>query len=551
MSKDPTDLPNFDDLSDTTELDLTDLPLFRDSSPAVSDTTNPTPRSSETTTATRSASALAGPVQSPKPAPAVGEVIQLRPATPPPPPMPPPTPAPAPAPSAASTKIALDWKQVAMFRGQASDQLTAVMRDDRSMSKEAMRERGRQIILDLLQSEAEQRLSEGDEAWPMDVQEAMSQAIFDALFGLGRLEPLVRDDSLENILITGHDTVHVERTDGMLIKVDPVADSDEELTDFLSFTASRSESNAREFSSAKPRLHMRLDGGSRLAAAAWTTARPSVVIRRHRLRKINLGDLIDRNMITPVMASFLDAAVKARKSIVVAGPQGAGKTTLVRALCAAINPWEAIGTFETEFELHLHELPEIHPIVHAWEARPGTGEVGPDGRQAGEFTLDEALFDSFRFNLSRQIVGEVRGKEVWAMIKAMESGTGSISTTHAGNAEGAVRKLVTCAMEGGPHITRELATSKLAETVDLVVQVHLQTVPEGQDVWRRDRWVSEIIAISPGEHAKGYATTHVFTPNPVGGPAVPATLPEELRALQEYGFDLTTYLGEASTDGGA
>ena len=118
------------------------------------------------------------------------------------------------------------------------------------------------------------------------------------------------------------------------------------------------------------------------------------------------------------------------RSIVVAGAQGAGKTTLVRALCAEIDAMEAIGTFETEYELHLHELGR-HKVVHAWEARPGSGERGADGRQAGEFTLDEALVDSFRFNLSRQIVGEVRGKEIWAMIKAMESGTGSISTTHA------------------------------------------------------------------------------------------------------------------------
>ena len=82
---------------------------------------------------------------------------------------------------------------------------------------------------------------------------------------------------------------------------------------------------------------------------------------------------------------------------------------------------------EPPFELHLHELPDVHPIVHAWEARPGSGERGPDGRQAGEFSLDEALYDSFRFNLSRQIVGEVRGREVLAMIKAMESGATRVS----------------------------------------------------------------------------------------------------------------------------
>ncbi|MFE5339686.1 ATPase, T2SS/T4P/T4SS family, partial [Isoptericola sp. NPDC056578] len=227
---------------------------------------------------------------------------------------------------------------------------------------------------------------------------------------------------------------------------------------------------------------------------------------------------------------------------------GAGKTTMVRALCSEFESHEKIGTFETEFELHLHELPELHPIVTAWEARPGSGEVAADGSQAGQYTLDEALYDSFRFNLSRQIVGEVRGKEVWAMIKAMESGTGSISTTHAANGDAAIRKLVTCAMEAGPHVTRDLATSKLAETIDLVVQVHLKTTKLGDEKWRRQRWVSEIVHITPGEEVKGYASTNIFTPNPAGGPALPAIIPEDLAGeLEEYGFDYDGFL--ASTQG--
>ena len=118
------------------------------------------------------------------------------------------------------------------------------------------------------------------------------------------------------------------------------------------------------------------------------------------------------------------------------------------------------------------------------------------------------------------------------------------STTHAGNGEGAIRKLVTCAMEAGPHVTKELATSKLAETVDLVVQVHLETVPLADGKWRRSRWVSEIVHVAPGEAAKGYAVTHVFRPNPAGGPALPGTLPDELRALEEHGFDINAYLAE-------
>lgn len=451
-------------------------------------------------------------------------------------------------PAPGESSVQVDWQQVAVFRAQASERLVQELGEDRGKNLDAEKEVGREIIRKILDDAVADKLHDGEAAWSSAEQEALAKAIFDALFGLGRLQPLVDDDDVENIIISGAENVWVETTSGELIRKNPVASSDKELLDELAFIATRSESNARTFTSAHPRLHMRLDGGSRLAAAAWVTARPSVVIRRHRLRQISLEDLVARDMITPVMASFLGAAIRARKSVVVAGPQGAGKTTMVRALCAQIPRHEAIGTFETEFELHLHELPEVHEIVHAWEARPGSGEVGPDGRAAGEFGLDEALYDSFRFNLSRQIVGEVRGAEVWAMIKAMESGAGSISTTHAADGEAAVRKLVTCAMEAGAHVTRELATSKLAETIDLIVQVTLQTTDEGDGRWRRRRWASEIVHVAPGEQVKGYSTTHVFKPNPGGGPAIPGTLPDELRELEQHGFDLTNFLAQSGQE---
>jgi pilus assembly protein CpaF len=440
----------------------------------------------------------------------------------------------------------INWQEVALLRAQASDQLSAAVGEDRTMDPDAEREFGRSIIQELIQTTAADRLHDGKQPWSLPEQDALAEAVFHALFGLGRLQPLVDDDTVENVIIIGADNVWLEKTDGTLVRTAPVADSDQELLDFLAFVASRSEASARSFSSVNPRLHMRLDGGARLAAAAWVTAQPSIVIRRHRLVRVTLADLVGRGMLTSTQATFLRAAVLARKSIVVAGAQGAGKTTLVRALCSEIPPHEAIGTFETEFELHLHELRDIHPIVHAWEARPGSGEIGADGRPAGEFTIDEALYDSFRFNLSRQIVGEVRGPEIWAMIKAMESGAGSISTTHAADAEAAIRKLVTCAMEAGPHVTKELATSKLAETVDIIVQVNLQTVPGAgeRQQWHRSRWVSEIIHVTPGEAVKGYATTHVFRPNPAGGPGLPGTLPDELRSLEWFGFDLPAYLAD-------
>ncbi|MGN6780905.1 MAG: CpaF family protein [Marmoricola sp.] len=442
------------------------------------------------------------------------------------------------APPAASNEV--DWALVAALRAQASEQLSQTIAADRArLDKDAQQELGRSIVLDLIESAMADAAKAGEGAWSPARQQATAQAVFDSLFRLGRLQPLVDDDRIENIIIVGFDRVRLELIDGTVVEGPPVADSDHELIDFLVFLASRSEVNARSFSEAQPRLHLRLDGGARLAAAAWVTPRPSVVIRRHRLMHVTLDDLVAREMMTPIAASFLRAAVRARKSIVVAGAQGAGKTTLVRALCAEIDEMEAIGTFETEYELHLHEV-RPNQIVHAWEARPGSGERGPDGRQAGEFTLDEALVDSFRFNLSRQIVGEVRGKEIWAMIKAMESGTGSISTTHASDAVAAVRKLVTCAMEAGPHITQGLATSKLAATVDLIVQLTMETTPVPGGA-RRTRRVAEIIALAPGEKDPGYATTHVFTPD-ASGVAVPDVLPDEYRDLAHHGFDLSAYL---------
>ncbi|MFL6108049.1 MAG: CpaF family protein [Marmoricola sp.] len=436
----------------------------------------------------------------------------------------------------------LDWSLVSALRAQASEQLSQAVAADRGrLDKVAQEELGRTIVLDLIETTVADRVNAGMTTLPGAEQDGLARAVFDSLFRLGRLQPLVDDDRVENIIITGHDNVLLELTDGSLVDGPPVADSDEELIDFLVFLASRSEVNARGFSEAQPRLHLRLDGGSRLAAAAWVTPRPSIVIRRHRLMEVTLDDLVTRQMLSPVAASFLRAAVRARKSIVVSGSQGAGKTTLVRALCAEIDPLEAIGTFETEYELHLHELGR-HRIVHPWEARPGSGERGPDGRMAGEFTLDDALVDSFRFNLSRQIVGEVRGKEVWAMIKAMESGTGSISTTHAADAVAAIRKLVTCAMEAGPSVTHALATSKLAATIDVIVHLDLRTVTDGGRSTRRRR-VAEIIALDPGERETGYATTHVFAPD-LDGSAVPAVLPDAYRALAAYGFDLNTYLAQ-------
>nr|WP_269812895.1 ATPase, T2SS/T4P/T4SS family [Ornithinimicrobium sediminis] len=435
----------------------------------------------------------------------------------------------------------VDWELVASLRQQTADRLSQEGQPTGEEDRGAQQERGRVIITDLLHQEATERLRAGETAWEPEVQEALARAVFDAVFGLGRLQPLVDDPQVENIMIFGHDQVTVELTGGKQVAAAPVADSDEELVDFLMFVASRSEVNARSFSPSHPELHLRLDGGARLAAQAWVTPRPQVVIRRHRLTQVSLDDLVALGTLSGVAASFLAAVVRSGRSVVVSGAQGAGKTTMVRALCHEIPKYEVIGTFETEYELHLHEMRDRHPYVFAWEARPGSGEVGPDGQRAGAFSLDQALHGSFRMNLNRQIVGEVRGPEAAAMLKAMQSGSGSISTTHAAHAVGAVEKLVTCVMESGQHATHEFALRAVASGVDVVVHVTKQTHPGPDGSAQVSRFVSQIIAVALGEEQTGYAVTHVFTADPGATVASPDVLPDEYRDLARFGFDLAGF----------
>jgi len=448
----------------------------------------------------------------------------------------------------------VDWELVAQYRAEISSRLTARLdKEGGRITDETREQLGVEIIEELVKTEAESMVSAGRQPWSAKQEKALKDALFDALFGLGRLQPLVDDDTVENIIIIarGAGSVWLEKTDGTLVAGPAVADSEDELREFLADLGARQN---RPFTEARPSLHLRLPGGSRLAAASWVTANTSVVIRRHRLIEVSMDEMVyEREACGPVLADFLAACVRAGKSIVVSGVQGSGKTTWVRALCSCIPAWEMIGTFETEFELHLHELVERHPIVHAWEHRPGSGEVGIDGRQAGLFTLEEAIHDSFRFALDRQIVGEVRGPEVWNMLKAMESGPGSISTTHARSADHTIEKLVSCAMEMGPQVTRELAISKLAAAIDIVMYLRSEVVDHGNGTFRKRRWVEEVLVVEPSPDAtRGYSTDAVFAPSSTGQAVATGRLTDRLaHELARHGFDLEAYKTEAAAHDGA
>lgn len=427
-----------------------------------------------------------------------------------------------------------DMSVVREVRRIVADRLAERLQTQHVDSPGARRELARSLVAAELSERGREQVRRGEDPWPIDLEMATSRAVMAALFGLGRLQPLIEDPAVENIEVDGHDTVWVSYADGRDERVPPIADSDAELIEILQLLAARTGNAERTFSSAHPALHLRLEDGSRLAAVAWTTPKPHVVIRRHRVRDVDLDDLIGLGTLDTALALFLQAAVRAGKNIVVTGLQNAGKTTLIRALANEFAPMERFATIEKEYELHLHDLPHRHPRVVALEAREGSAEKDGSGRRAGEITLSDLVVDALRLNLRRIIVGEVRGPEVLPMLEAMSTGDGSLCTLHSRSAQHAVDRIVTLCLSAGVSMTDTFAYRLLAGSVDLFV--HIELLDDTATGGRRHRFVSQVVEIVGLGETTRPATTTVFGPG-ADGRAVPLHRPQCLSDLVRVGFD--------------
>jgi Flp pilus assembly CpaF family ATPase len=419
----------------------------------------------------------------------------------------------------------LDWRVVRQLRDVVVDRLSASR-----VPQAHQRERGREIIQRTVASWVQEQIASGSRP-ASSYTTLLQEAIFDSVFQLGRLQSLLRPD-VENIEIHGCDTTWLRMQSGELVRGPGVADSDEELVAELQFLASRA---GRSLSASHPRLHMELPDGSRLAAVIATTRRPQVVIRRHLLQRATVEDLVTKRALTPALAAFLSAAVRAKRNIVVCGGQNSGKTTLIRSLAGLIPPHERWATAEQEYELHLDKLRQ-HPHLVSFQAREGGSEIGADGRAAGEVSLQEIVRDSLRMNLSRILVGEVRGSEVIPMLDAMSTGDGgSMCTLHARSAPDAVERLVVLCGRYG--VTPEVAYRWIAGSVDLIV--HLQMWDESAVGGGRTRFVSQVSEIvGMGEGGRPAINT-LFqgqgnTPEAVPTGIAPQCAPE----LRRNGFDM-------------
>ncbi|NQE90225.1 CpaF family protein [Nocardia terpenica] len=425
----------------------------------------------------------------------------------------------------------------------ASDELTALLRERAGERETPMphgeqeiRGLGRDIIARLVEDEIRTEINDGEQTVTGDQREALAKSVEDYMFGLGPIQSLVDEPEVTDIVINGSH-VRVLFPDGRFEARPPIADSDQEIIEWLVTVAQRAPGGGRPFSPVSPHLRLDLPGHIRLSAMAWTVPHPNIAIRLHRLTNVCLDDLVHRRMLPQPLARLLSAAANGGVSQVVSGPMGAGKTTLLRALANALPVETRIGTAETERELYLDELPGRAPYVVSGETITGGGERNDlTGELRGAIGLTDLLYAFVRMQLEVVIVGEVAGKEILSMFKAMQFTPSSMSSVHATDARAAIHRLATIAREV-PGITVEYATAQVAHHIDLIVQLERRTLRDarGEIVGMR-RFVREVIYVEPGESDLSPAVTTVYLGN-TDGTGRFGSVPTALRtALLEGGM---------------
>ena len=363
----------------------------------------------------------------------------------------------------------VDHDLVRRLRVQVADRLSAQRRRDDAAGRAPMsgadeRQFARSLVVQVLEDHARAEMEAGRPPLPAAAEEGVAAAIGAALFGVGRLQPLLEDPDVENIDVNGHDRVFVSYADGREVLHEPVAESDDDLVELVQVLAANVGLTSRPFDAANPQLDLRLPDGSRLSAVMGVCQRPALSIRRSRLGTAVLGDLVAAGSLSEDVAQFLRAAVRARKNIMIAGSTNSGKTTLLRALASEIPPHERLITVERALELGLDAHVAAHPNAVALEERL------PNSEGLGGVTMAELVRRSLRMNPSRVIVGEVLGDEIVTMLNAMSQGNdGSLSTIHANSSAEVFNRIATYALQAAEHLPVEASHMLIAGAVDFVV----------------------------------------------------------------------------------
>ena len=286
----------------------------------------------------------------------------------------------------------------------------------------------------------------------------LTQDLYFEVTGLGPLEILLKDDTVNDILVNGSQQIFVER-DGKLELSDVTFKDEKHLMRIIDKIVS---AVGRRVDESNPYVDARLQDGSRFNAMVPPVAVDGslVSIRKFKKDKLGIEDLVRFGAFTEEMAAYLQAAVATRLNIIVSGGTGSGKTTTLNALSSFIDNNERILTIEDTAEL---QLQQAH--VGRMESRP------PNVEGKGEVSPRDCLKNALRMRPDRIIVGETRGEEVIDMLQAMNTGhDGSMTTIHANNARDGISRLENMIAMAGIEMPLKAVRSQISSAVNLIVQ---------------------------------------------------------------------------------
>jgi pilus assembly protein CpaF len=293
----------------------------------------------------------------------------------------------------------------------------------------------------------------------MNEQQKIQADLLDEVFGLGPLEPLLRDARISDVLVNGKDRVFIERG-GVLQKTDTTFRDDRHLMQIIDRIVSRV---GRRVDESSPMVDARLPDGSRVNAIIPPLALdgPTLSIRRFGTGPVAANQLVELKSVSVEMIEMLAAAVRSRISILVSGGTGAGKTTFLNILSQYIPKNERLVTIEDAAELQLAQ----ENIVRL-ETRP------PNIEGVGAIRQRQLLINSLRMRPDRIIIGEVRGEEAFDMLQAMNTGhEGSMTTIHANSPRDALSRLESMVAMTNLNLPERTVRQQIASAIAIVVQV--------------------------------------------------------------------------------
>ncbi len=286
----------------------------------------------------------------------------------------------------------------------------------------------------------------------------LAQEVVDEVFGLGPLEPLLKDDTISDILVNTCNSIYVERR-GVLEKTTLTFQDNRHLLHIIDKIVS---AVGRRVDESSPMVDARLPDGSRVNVIIPPLAvdGPILSIRRFGSNPLGAADLLRNQALTPPMLEFLSGCVKARLNIIISGGTGSGKTTLLNTLSSFISEKERIVTIEDSAELQLRQ-----EHVVRLETRP------PNVEGKGAVRQRELVINALRMRPDRVVLGEVRGEETLDMLQAMNTGhDGSLTTIHSNTPRDALARLETMAMMGEIRIAEKAIRAQIAAAVHIIVQ---------------------------------------------------------------------------------